>query len=187
MTYSSKSEIADLDATLQVIKDFVKASFRGEVGRLDSLRYENMNIILERGVQMYLVVITPEEDDIALQGLRRRMRSFLGDVHQRYRHILKVWDGKYKSVKPIEHMVEEYVDGKWSPGEVKEIEAKEPVHEEKDEVQDAKDEPASKRWDESPDIDGSDLSKVEKQKRLQDKLTRGEITDKEFERLKSKL
>jgi len=187
ITYHSRSEIEDLDATLQVIKDFVKASFRGDVGRLDALRYENMNIILERGVQMYLVVITPEEDELALQGLRRRMRSFLGDVHERYRHILKVWDGKYKSVKPIERMVEEYVDGKWSPGEVKAVKAERPTHEEKEDVPDAKDESAIKRWDESPDIDGQDLSKVEKQKRLQDKLTRGEITEAEFERLKSKL
>jgi len=187
ITYHSRSAIEDLDATLQVIKDFVKASFRGDVGRLDALRYENMNIILERGIQMYLVVITPEEDDLVLQGLRRRMRSFLGDVHERYRHILKVWDGKYKSVKPIERMVEEYVDGKWSHGEVSAVKGEVHGKEETEESPIAKDEAASKRWDESPDLDGSDLSRVEKQKKLQDKLTRGEITEAEFEKLKSKL
>ena len=180
ITYSSKSEIADLDATLQVIKDFVKASFRGDVGRLDALRYENMNIILERGVQMYLVIITPQEDSVALQSLRRRMRSFLGDVHERYRHILKVWDGKYKTVKPIEKMVEDLVKDKWSPGPVKEKEEK------KGDGEDGK-EDQSKRWDESPDLEDKDLSKVEKQKLLQDKLTRGEISELEFEKLYSKL
>jgi hypothetical protein len=184
ITYSSRSEIADLDATLQVIKDFVKASFRGEVGRLDSLRYENMNIILERGVQMYLVVITPEGDEMALQGLRRRMRSFLGDVHDRYKHILKVWDGKFKSVKPVEKMVEDLVHGKWSPQRVKskDEEVKEENHEDA-----PKEEEESKRWDESPDLDDKDLSKVERQKLLQDRLTRGEISEEEFEKLRAKL
>jgi hypothetical protein len=187
ITYSSRSEIADLDATLQVIKDFVKASFRGEVGRLDSLRYENMNIILERGVQMYLVVITPEGDEMALQGLRRRMRSFLGDVHDRYKHILKVWDGKFKSVKPVEKMVEDLVHGKWSPQSVR---PKDDVKEKDEEVkhEDApKKEEESKRWDESPDLEDKDLSKVERQKLLQDKLTRGEISEEEFEKLTAKL
>jgi hypothetical protein len=187
ITYASRSEIADLDATLQVIKDFVKASFRGDVGRLDALKYENMNIILERGIQMYLVVITPENDDLALQSLRRKMRSFLGEVHDRYKHILKVWDGKYKSVQPIEKMVNEYVKGK-GPSEDKVIKSDEkddaPPEEQK---ADPKEEKETKRWDESPDLEDKGLSKIEKQKLLQDRLTRGEISEKEFDRLTEKL
>jgi|GEM_PF-4356069 len=189
ITYASRSEIADLDATLQVIKDFVKASFRGDVGRLDALKYENMNIILERGVQMYLVVITPEGEDLALQNLRRKMRSFLGEVHDRYKHILKVWDGKYKSVQPIERMVTEYVKGKGHT-ENKETDSEEKgtslPEEKKAEPPAIKDEKGSKRWDESPDLEDKGLSNIEKQKLLQDRLTRGEITEKEFERLSEK-
>jgi hypothetical protein len=47
--------------------------------------------------------------------------------------------------------------------------------------------PKSKRWDESPDMGGKDTAKVEKVKALEDKLLRGEITEKEFERLSRRL
>jgi hypothetical protein len=162
ITYSSISEIDDLDSTLQVIKDFVKASFKGEMGRLDALRYEDSNIILERGVQMYLVAMTSKED---VEDLRRDMRRFLNDVHRSYRSALKVWDGNFKKVKGIGIMVEKFVSGKWVPKE------------------DPKEDPKAKRWDDSPDLDDRSTSNIEKLKALEDKLLRGEITEDEFERL----
>jgi hypothetical protein len=186
ITYSSKHEMEDPDATLQVIKDFVKSSFKGQVGRLDSLRYDNSNIILERGVQMYLVVITTEED---MKGLRRNMRRFLHDVHERFRHSLKIWDGSYRKVKGVGEMVEHFVSGRWEPKEgegqtdVGEKGTEEPEGQEKESGPG----PKSKRWDESPDMGGKDTAKVEKVKALEDKLLRGEITEKEFERLSRRL
>ena len=178
LTGGGMKGVALPDNFLEVIKDFVKASFKGDVGKLDSLRYEGMNIILERGIQMYLVVITPGEDH---KGLRRRMRAFLHDVHEQHRSVLKVWDGKFKKVKGIATMVEDFVSRKWTS-----------EHDGKEgEGEKAKEAPLSggksERWDESPDLDGKDLSKIEKLKIIEDKFTRGEITEKEHERLKRKI
>jgi uncharacterized membrane protein len=175
ITYSSRGEIEDLDATLQVIKEFVRTSFRGGVGRLDYLKYENMNVLLERGVQMYLVIITTETE---MDELRRVMRRFLSDVHERYKHILKTWDGKYKKVKGIAAMVESLVGGKWGPGEAAKMDIAEKDEEEEEET--------AGRWDDSDDLGSGDLSKVEKLKLLEDKLSHGEIDEEEYEKLKKK-
>ena len=138
------------------------------MGRLDALRYEDRNIILERGVQMYLVAMTPKED---VEDLRRDMRRFLDDVHRSYRSALKIWDGNFKKVKGIGGMVEKFVSGKWSP---------------KEDGRDGKEYLKAKRWDDSPDLDDRSTSNIEKLKALEDKLLRGEIAEQEFERLSKK-
>jgi hypothetical protein len=105
ITYYSRNESMKLDATLDMIRRFVKASFSGQLGRLDSMQYENMNIIMERGTQMYMVVITPLAE---FAELRRDMKKVLDDVWEKYRVNFKVWDGKFSEVKGVKMMVERF-------------------------------------------------------------------------------
>ena len=105
ITYFSRSDSIKLDDTLDMIRRFVKASFSGELGRLDAMAYENSNIIMERGNLMYMVVITPLPQ---YEPLRRQMRALLDDIDKRYRVVFKIWDGDFGKVKGIKAMIESF-------------------------------------------------------------------------------
>jgi len=105
ITYFSRSESIKLDATLDMIRKFVKASFSGQLGRLDSIQYENMNVIMERGIQMYMVVITPLDE---FEDLRRDMRRLLNEVHEKHKSTFKIWDGEFSSIKDVKLKVEKF-------------------------------------------------------------------------------
>jgi sugar lactone lactonase YvrE len=113
ITYFSRSDSIKLDDTLDMIRRFVKASFSGELGRLDAMAYENMNIIMERGNLMYMVVITPLTQ---YEPLRRQMRGLLDDIDRRYRVVFKIWDGDFGKVKGIRSMVESFAGEKAAHG-----------------------------------------------------------------------
>jgi hypothetical protein len=103
ITYFSRSESMKLDDTLDMIRRFVRASFSGELGKLDSMRYENMSILMERGNLMYMVVITPMDEHA---WLRREMRGLLEQIDGQYRVMFKIWDGDFNRVKGVRTMVE---------------------------------------------------------------------------------
>ena len=103
ITYFSRSESMKLDDTLDMIRKFVRASFSGQLGNLDSMRYENMSILMERGNLMYMVVITPMDGH---DWLRREMRCLLEEIDARYRVTFKIWDGDFNRVKGVKTMVE---------------------------------------------------------------------------------
>ncbi|MGQ9582707.1 MAG: putative Ig domain-containing protein [Thermoplasmatota archaeon] len=105
ITYFSRVDSAALDDTLDMIRKFVKASFSGQLGRLDSMQYESQNIIMERGNMMYMVVITPLRD---FDQLRREMRHLLNAIDEKYRVVFKVWDGDFTKVKGVKTMVERF-------------------------------------------------------------------------------
>lgn len=105
ITYFSRSESMKLDDTLDMIRRFVKASFSGQLGRLDAMSYENMNIIMERGNLMYMVVITPLN---TYDDLRHQMRHLLNDIDNKYRLVFKIWDGDFGKVKGVKSMVERF-------------------------------------------------------------------------------
>ncbi|MEM4730105.1 MAG: putative Ig domain-containing protein [Thermoplasmata archaeon] len=105
ITYFSRVDSAELDDTLDMIRKFVKASFSGELGRLDSMQYENKNIIMERGNMMYMVVVTPLRE---FDQLRREMRRLLNAIDEKYRVLFKIWDGDFTKVKDVKRMVERF-------------------------------------------------------------------------------
>jgi len=105
ITYFSRSESIKLDDTLDMIRKFVRASFSGQLGKLDSMRYENMNIIMERGNMMYMVVITPLTE---CDPVRREMRLLLEEINNLYRVVFKIWDGDFNKVKGVKTMVEKF-------------------------------------------------------------------------------
>jgi hypothetical protein len=105
ITYFSRSESIKLDDTLDMIRKFVRASFSGQLGKLDSMRYENMNIIMERGNLMYMVVITPLTDT---DPVRREMRLVLEEINNMYRVVFKIWDGDFNKVKGVKTMIEKF-------------------------------------------------------------------------------
>jgi sugar lactone lactonase YvrE len=109
ITYFSRSDSMKIDDTLDMIRRFVKASFSGELGRLDAMTYENMNIIMERGNLMYMVVITPL---VSYEALRRDMRALLDDIDRRYRVVFKIWDGDFGKVKGVKSMIERFAGEK---------------------------------------------------------------------------
>ena len=105
ITYFSRSESIKLDDTLDMIRKFVRASFSGQLGKLDSMRYENSNIIMERGNMMYMVVITPLTD---CDRVRREMRLLLEEINNQYRVVFKIWDGDFNKVKGVKTLIEKF-------------------------------------------------------------------------------
>jgi len=85
---------------LTAVTDFIRDSFRDEMGGLKTLQYGRMTIYLERGVTFYLVTVfrgEPPED------LRRQMRGALIRLWERYKHYLKAWDGTDKGLEGIDN------------------------------------------------------------------------------------
>jgi len=89
---------------LTAVTDFIRDSFRDEMGGLKTLQYGRMTIYLERGVTFYLVTVfrgEPPED------LRRRMRGGLIQLWERYKHYLKAWDGTAEGLEGIDNCLME--------------------------------------------------------------------------------
>ena len=89
---------------LTAVSDFIRDSFRDEMGGLKTLQYGRMTIYLERGVTFYLVTVfrgEPPED------LRKRMRNALIQIWEKYKHYLKAWDGTQDGLEGIDNYLME--------------------------------------------------------------------------------
>jgi sugar lactone lactonase YvrE len=203
ITYFSRSESIKLDDTLDMIRKFVKASFAGQLGRLDSMRYENMSIIMERGNLMYMVVITPMSGH---DRLRREMRCLLEEINSRYRVTFKIWDGDFNRVKGVKTMIEKFAgeEVEEAPGQKDEAVPAAPRP-----AQEAPSEPApagpygpaagveeprrsappppSETGTEPPKTSAAALTEAERLRLLEDRFLRGEITELTYTELRKKL
>jgi len=89
---------------LTAVTDFIKDSFRDELGGLKTLQYGRMTIYLERGVTFYLVTVFRGEP---LEDLRKRMRNALIQLWEKYKHYLKAWDGTLDGLEGIDNCLME--------------------------------------------------------------------------------
>ena len=96
-----------MSGMLTAITDFVRDSFKDEMGGLKSLEYGRMTIFLERGVTMYLVLVFRGR---APEDLRNRMRSTLILLWEKYKPRLKVWDGTRNGIEEIDKDILEHIE-----------------------------------------------------------------------------
>jgi hypothetical protein len=71
-----------------------------------------MNIIMERGNLMYMVVITPLMETDAV---RREMRLVLEEINNMYRVVFKIWDGDFNKVKGVKTLIERFAGEEIAP------------------------------------------------------------------------
>jgi len=106
---SSLGEDMDEDimgGMLTTVTQFVKDTFSKESGNLKTLQYGKMTIFLERGVTVFLAVVFHGEP---IEDLRKRMRTCLIKVWQKYRKHLKAWDGGMDDLEGIEGDITEFL------------------------------------------------------------------------------
>ena len=89
---------------LTAVTDFIKDSFREEMGGLKTLQYGRMTIYIERGVTFFLVVIFKGEPPA---NLRRYMRDALIQIWEKYKHYVKAWDGTHDGLEGLEDLMME--------------------------------------------------------------------------------
>ena len=95
-----------MSGMLTATTSFIKDSFNEQTGGLKSLQYGKMTIYLERGVLMYLALVfrgQPSED------IRKKMRTALMRIWEKYAPRLKVWDGSSDGLEIIGNDMIEYL------------------------------------------------------------------------------
>ncbi len=107
---------SDLDmdtiaSMLTAVQDFVKDSFQGKGSGINSIKYGHTNVIIERGVQMYLVaVISGPEPSFLRSGMRRVLIS----VRDKYPWVTKhKWSGELSEFEGAYDLLETYVGAKF--------------------------------------------------------------------------
>ncbi|MEW5760841.1 MAG: hypothetical protein AB1779_08760, partial [Candidatus Thermoplasmatota archaeon] len=93
---------------------FIKDSFKKEIGALKTLEYGKLNIIIERGVLMFLAVVLRGKEP---EGLRSAMRMSLIDIDTIYKHRFKAWDGTLNGLEEIENIIEHRILRKFGKNE----------------------------------------------------------------------
>jgi len=106
---------------LTAITDFIKDSFTHTSGCLKSLQYGKMNIYIERGVSMYLAVVFQGEES----GLREKMRWRLIRTWDKYKDLLKHWDGSESGLAGLDEILSVLLEmNKYTIESKKEVEEK---------------------------------------------------------------
>ena len=119
LTYHMSKDVKGLDDVLKSAKEEVKNQFQGgrdgRVGGTGTLPSaipgrEDVDILVERGIQMYTVILVEKGlSEERLAPLRTSARSYMHEVHEKYRKSLKNWNGDYEGVGDIEAMTKRFV------------------------------------------------------------------------------
>jgi len=112
LTYLSTpdTKIVDVDiftGMLTVVQSFIRESFVGDAdktgkGGLDSMRYEALEIAIERGKFVYLAVVV---DGRVTDRLHNKMQQVIDESERIYASKLKDWDGDLNSVDGLKKIV----------------------------------------------------------------------------------
>ncbi|MEW5761319.1 MAG: hypothetical protein AB1779_11205, partial [Candidatus Thermoplasmatota archaeon] len=91
---------------LSAVQVFIKDSFSNINGSLNILGYGKKKIVIERGQQMFLVVVLTGD---VPKKLRENMRSALIVIWDEYKNVLKQWDGASNIAPGISDIVRSQV------------------------------------------------------------------------------
>jgi hypothetical protein len=91
---------------LTAIQNFVKEGFRKKSGSLNSIKYGDMNILLERSGDLYLAVVVSGQGGEP-KGFRERMRQSLEGIWDEHKDVLRSWDGNRDTVTVVQAQLKE--------------------------------------------------------------------------------
>ena len=102
-------EEMDLDifsAMLTAVQNFIGGTFKEEKG-FKTLQHGGLTLAVERGPQMFLVVVYTGKE---LDGLRNKMRYALIDIYDANKRQVKHWDGTMESLVKIDEILQKIFD-----------------------------------------------------------------------------
>jgi len=107
------TEVADFDGDifggmLSAVQTFVRDSFKAAGGKLNTIHYGNMKILIEKGVQVYVALVSCGNEP---EGTRELMRRFLIDLREKNAWLAKKsWDGDAENFKDLVPLLDRLYD-----------------------------------------------------------------------------
>ncbi|MEM2900824.1 MAG: tetratricopeptide repeat protein [Thermoplasmata archaeon] len=107
------TEVADFDGDifggmLSAVQTFVRDSFKAAGGKLNTIHYGNMKILIEKGVQVYVALVAVGNEP---EGTRELMRRFLIDLREKNPWLAKKsWDGDAENFKGLTTLLDRLYD-----------------------------------------------------------------------------
>ncbi|MEM3342012.1 MAG: hypothetical protein QW728_04905, partial [Thermoplasmata archaeon] len=124
-----------MSSMLTAVQMFIADSFKDQTGMLSSMRYGNLEIRIERGVQMYMAVVISGPIP---KGIKKSMRESLIEIRKANPWIMKrKWDGDTGQFVNIRNIVEKQILQKYVKKDSETDGKKEGEGEEKDSSEDS--------------------------------------------------
>ena len=100
-----------LSSMLVAVQNFVKDSFRGELGgNLDEMKYGGMSILIGTGKHLLIAAVVSGED---ILDMRQRITKTIDNIESEYKDVLKDWDGEIEKLHGIDKFLNHFVMNKY--------------------------------------------------------------------------